>query len=120
MSGGNSQLKPLVSDNVDLGVEWYFQERSVLGVALFYKDIASFISSPTTQEPLRPEDRAAVAAFLPRRKQVEAEVGARGAQRWQAHPLGANAPVHAACVRRWPAQGARWRERSPRATDSAP
>jgi len=65
VSGGNSQLKPLVSDNVDLGVEWYFKEKSVLGAALFYKDVASFISSPTTQEPLRPEDRAAVAAVFP-------------------------------------------------------
>lgn len=65
VSGGNSQLDPLLSDNLDLGVEWYFREKAVLGVAVFYKDIDSFISSPTTQEPLRPEDRAAVAAVFP-------------------------------------------------------
>jgi len=65
VSGGNSQLEPLVSDNVDLGVEWYFTEQAVLGVALFRKDIDSFISSPITEEPLRPEDRAAVAAVYP-------------------------------------------------------
>lgn len=70
VTGGNSQLEPLLSDNVDLGVEWYFAERSVLGVALFYKDVASFISSPTTQEPLRPEDRAAVAAVFPTQPQL--------------------------------------------------
>ena len=70
VSGGNSQLEALVSDNVDLGAEWYFSEKSVLGVALFYKDIASFISSPTTQEPLRAEDRAAVAAVFPTQPQL--------------------------------------------------
>ncbi|MDY7094851.1 MAG: TonB-dependent receptor, partial [Acidobacteriota bacterium] len=65
VSGGNSQLEPLVSDNLDLGLEWYFAEQAVLGFSLFYKDIDSFISSPSTEEPLRPEDRAAVAAVYP-------------------------------------------------------
>lgn len=65
VTGGNSQLEPLVSDNADLGLEWYFNAKSVLALAVFYKDIASFISSPQTSEPLRPEDRAAVAAVFP-------------------------------------------------------
>lgn len=65
VSGGNSQLKPLVSDNLDLAVEWYFAEQAVFGVTYFYKDIDSFISSPSTEEPLRAEDRAAVAALYP-------------------------------------------------------
>jgi TonB-dependent receptor len=65
VTGGNSQLEPLVSDNADFGVEWYFTEKAVLGLAVFYKDIDSFISSPTSLEPLRPEDRAAVAAVYP-------------------------------------------------------
>jgi iron complex outermembrane recepter protein len=70
VTGGNSQLEPLVSDNVDLGAEWYFTDKAVLGVALFYKDIDSFISTPTTQEPLRPEDRDAVAAVFPTQPQL--------------------------------------------------
>ena len=65
VSGGNSQLDPLVSDNVDLGVEWYFAKEAVLGLALFYKTIDSFISSPETTEPLRPEDYPAVASVYP-------------------------------------------------------
>jgi TonB-dependent receptor len=65
VTGGNSQLDPLVSDNIDLGLEWYFSEQAVVGVALFAKDIDSFISSPSTEGPLRPEDRAAVAAVYP-------------------------------------------------------
>ena len=70
VTGGNSQLEPLVSGNVDLGVEWYFSEKAVLGVSAFYKDIDSFISFPTTQEPLRPEDRLAVAAVFPTQPQL--------------------------------------------------
>ena len=70
VTGGNSQLEPLRSNNVDLGAEWYFTEKAVLGVALFYKDIDSFITFPTTQEPLRPEDRAAVAAVFPTQPQL--------------------------------------------------
>jgi len=70
VTGGNSQLEPLLSNNVDLAAEWYFTEKAVLGVVLFYKDIDSFISFPTTQEPLRPEDRAAVAAVFPTQPQL--------------------------------------------------
>lgn len=70
VTGGNSQLEPLVSDNIDLGVEWYLDEKAVLAVSFFYKDIDSFISFPTTQEPLRPEDRAAVAAVFPTQPQL--------------------------------------------------
>jgi len=70
VSGGNSQLKPLVSDNLDLSAEWYFAEQSVLSLAYFKKDIDSFISSPSTDEPLRPEDFAAVAAVYPTQPQL--------------------------------------------------
>jgi TonB-dependent receptor len=65
VSGGNSQLEPLKADAVDLGAEWYFAEQSVLSVNFFYKDLKSFISSPRTSEPLRPEDYAAVRAVYP-------------------------------------------------------
>jgi TonB-dependent receptor len=65
VSGGNSQLEPLVSDNVDLSVEWYFDDQSVLSFAYFVKDIDSFISSPSTEGPLRPEDRPIVAQIYP-------------------------------------------------------
>ena len=65
VSGGNSQLDPLVSDNLDLGLEWYFAPESVVGVNFFHKDIDSFISNPQTEEPLRPEDRLGVASVYP-------------------------------------------------------
>jgi iron complex outermembrane recepter protein len=70
VTGGNSQLEPLRSNNLDLGAEWYFSEKAVLGLSLFYKDIDSFISFPTTQEALRPEDRLAVAQVFPTQPQL--------------------------------------------------
>ena len=45
-------------------------------------------------------------AFLVRKKKVDAEVVARCAQIWQAHPLWSPAQVHAEYERRWPEQGA--------------
>jgi len=65
VSGGNSQLDPLVSDNIDLSVEWYFTEQAVLSFAWFHKDIDSFISSPSTEEPLRLVDYPAIATLYP-------------------------------------------------------
>ena len=65
VSGGNSQLEPLESDNIDLSAEWYFAEQAVLSFAYFHKDIKSFISSPSTEEPLRLVDYPAVASVYP-------------------------------------------------------
>ncbi|MFC1776048.1 TonB-dependent receptor, partial [Pseudomonadota bacterium] len=65
VSGGNSQLDPLEADSIDLAAEWYFAEDSVLAFAWFHKDIKSFISSPSTEEPLRPVDRINVANIYP-------------------------------------------------------
>jgi transposase-like protein len=57
-------------------------------------------------------DGADLAAFLQRRKKVDAEVVARCEQIWQAHPLWSSAQVHAEFVRRWPEQGARLSEQN--------
>lgn len=65
VSGGNSQLDPLKADALDLAAEWYFSEDSVVAVAFFHKDVKSFISSPSTEEPLRQVDYANVAAVYP-------------------------------------------------------
>jgi len=49
---------------------------------------------------------AALAAFLPRRQQVNAEVVAHGEQIWQAHPFWSCAQVLAEFRRHWPEPGA--------------
>jgi TonB-dependent receptor len=41
---GNADLKPVVADQADLSLEWYFDEKSVLNGAIFWKDIKDFIT----------------------------------------------------------------------------
>ena len=48
VSGGNPFLDPVRAKTADLGFEWYFEEGSMLGLGLFWKDIESFIQ--TTRE----------------------------------------------------------------------
>jgi iron complex outermembrane receptor protein len=41
---GNPNLAPITSDNFDVGVDWYFQPRSLLAANLFYADIDGYVS----------------------------------------------------------------------------
>lgn len=45
---GNPNLKPFTATNVDAGVEWYFDQGSVLSFGVFYKGIKNLISTQTT------------------------------------------------------------------------
>jgi TonB-dependent receptor len=49
----NPFLDPIRAKTVDLALEWYFAEGSLLSVAYFYKDIESFIQRITAQVPYR-------------------------------------------------------------------
>jgi TonB-dependent receptor len=42
---GNASLKPIRAYGVDLSLEWYYQPRSALTVAVFAKDIRDFITT---------------------------------------------------------------------------
>ena len=53
-----------------------------------------------------------LAAFMQRRKKVDAEVVARCEQIWTAHPLWTCAQVHAEFTRRWPEPGAHLSEQN--------
>jgi iron complex outermembrane receptor protein len=46
-SGGNPDLKPVRSTNVDGTLEWYFAPKSLLSVGLFYMDITSYVDYGT-------------------------------------------------------------------------
>ncbi|GLX86081.1 TonB-dependent receptor [Thalassotalea loyana] len=48
--GGNPKLKPYESDNIDLSLEWYFDESSYAAVAYFSKDIDNFIEGGVFDE----------------------------------------------------------------------
>ena len=45
VSGGNPLLDPVRAKSYDLGFEWYIGEGAMLGAALFYKDIGSYIQN---------------------------------------------------------------------------
>jgi iron complex outermembrane receptor protein len=48
-SGGNPNLEPIRSTNVDAGLEWYFAPRSMVSASLFYMDLKNYVSYGTTQ-----------------------------------------------------------------------
>ncbi|HBS57541.1 MAG TPA: TonB-dependent receptor [Stenotrophomonas sp.] len=51
VNGGNPNLDPIRARTLDLGVEWYFQDGGLLGLALFHKDIESFVQGTSTVMP---------------------------------------------------------------------
>lgn len=67
VNAGNPELDPFRAKAYDLGVEWYFAPESLLSVAVFYKDIDSFVQTireirPFTGNPLGLPDSVAIAA----------------------------------------------------------
>ncbi len=64
---GNPTLDPYEADAYDLSFEWYFADDALLSLALFYKDIGTFVSTaretrPFTGNPYGLPDSIAVAA----------------------------------------------------------
>ena len=64
---GNPTLDPFRAKSYDLGVEWYFAPESLLSLALFYKDVDSFVQTlrdqrPFTGNPYGLDDSVAIAA----------------------------------------------------------
>ncbi len=41
---GNADLQPVEADQADVSVEWYFDDKSLLSGAVFWKDISGFIT----------------------------------------------------------------------------
>jgi TonB-dependent receptor len=67
VTAGNPALEPFRATAFDLAAEWYFAPESLLSVALFYKDIDSFVQTvreigPFSQNPLGLPDSVANAA----------------------------------------------------------
>ena len=51
-TGGNPTLSPYLSDNIDLGAEWYYASNSYLSGGVFVKDVTNFIVNGTTQQTI--------------------------------------------------------------------
>lgn len=48
--GGNPELDPYESTNLNLAAEWYFQPEAILSAEIFYKDISNYILQSTAPE----------------------------------------------------------------------
>jgi TonB-dependent receptor len=51
-TGGNPNLLPFVSDNLDLGAEWYYAPNSYASIGLFLKEVTNFIVGGTTRQTI--------------------------------------------------------------------
>jgi iron complex outermembrane recepter protein len=51
VTGGDPFLDPFRAKTLDLGLEWYFAPESVLGAAIFYKDIDTFVQTSRETRP---------------------------------------------------------------------
>jgi iron complex outermembrane recepter protein len=51
-TGGNPALKPYLSDNIDLGVEWYYGKNAYFSVNAFLKDVTGFIVQGTQRQTI--------------------------------------------------------------------
>ena len=57
-SAGNPELKPMMSNQVDLAYQWYFGKGSLLSAGVFYKDLSRYIGIATVTTSL--EGRPAI------------------------------------------------------------
>lgn len=51
VTGGDPFLDPFGAKTADLGIEWYFADEAVLSLALFYKDIDTFVQTSRETRP---------------------------------------------------------------------
>lgn len=49
-NSGNPELKPFLSDNLDLSVEWYYDDASYVSAGYFMKNVANFIVNGTATQ----------------------------------------------------------------------
>lgn len=49
-SAGNAELKPFLSDNMDLSIEWYYNDASYMSIGYFWKDVTNFITTSTKKQ----------------------------------------------------------------------
>ena len=51
-NGGNPNLKPIRSTNLDAAIEWYYAPRSLLSAGLFHMDLTNYVAFGTYQQQL--------------------------------------------------------------------
>lgn len=48
-TGGNPELEPIISTNLDATFEWYYAERALFSASLFYMDIDNYVALDTVR-----------------------------------------------------------------------
>lgn len=61
--GGNPDLDPYESTNLDVSAEWYFAESAILAATAFHKDVSNYILYTTRTEQHRNESNGLIEAF---------------------------------------------------------
>ena len=51
-TGGNPDLKPIVSNDFDAGIEYYFAKQSLLSATLFYMDLKNYVSFGSSERQI--------------------------------------------------------------------
>lgn len=51
-SSGNPDLDPFRANQIDVSVEWYFSDDSLLAAGYFFKDVESFVGNVTTNQEI--------------------------------------------------------------------
>jgi TonB-dependent receptor len=51
-TGGNPTLLPYLSDNLDLGAEWYYAQNSYVSADAFVKEVTNFVVGGTVTQPI--------------------------------------------------------------------
>lgn len=59
---GNPSLEPFTANNVDLGIEWYLNDESMLAATYFYKEIETFITNDIEKRLVDPAYHAFINA----------------------------------------------------------
>jgi iron complex outermembrane recepter protein len=62
-SGGNPNLKPIRSTNVDGSLEWYFAPRSILSFGAFFMDLSNYVGYGVSQAQYFNEQRGAFQTY---------------------------------------------------------
>jgi iron complex outermembrane receptor protein len=63
-TGGNADLKPIRSNNLDAALEWYFAPQSILSIGAFYMDMPSYVTYGYNSRPFLNTTTNQIADFI--------------------------------------------------------
>ena len=72
-TGGNPNLKPIISDNLDLSIAWYLGSRAYVSAGIFAQDIKNYVKTGTAPVDLINIDTGLLATYT-----VTSRVGKNG------------------------------------------